>query len=565
MANRNRNRQRRNDAKNSEEFKKDVNRDVTQADQRESRNGKRNKKQQQSGTKGGPESGRAGYYSYRDNDFAWYNTKPELIQAAGNIAFPYWSGSLVDMPNKGKATFPGLLALDVVPTLGVELQSTDPVNIAAEKLWAYIFHTVSGQTFADAPDMMLYLLGMCDVFSYIVWLQRIYAETYMWSDSNTYMPEAYAAAERVTFKQIRKDRLRLWSHINTLIDQAATLCVPNQFTLFMRRAFMFQGIYSEGLSPKSQQYMFTPRGFLQYAINSTNNAGELRFIPLPDSSTVDQLYEYGENMINALLADQDVKKLSSLVLRAFGSDGIIKLAPMDVNARVSVAYSLEILEQIKNADIIPYAALNPTSLGVMQNPEQATIAYNVTVKPQASGSPWIYKVMETMGKRVKFLTTGVPVPTVPVVVENTRLKVRMGAFSPSTGGSIIPASEMCVGARVFTRNNADVIQPINFWSEIWYEQVSEMSDAYFNQIWPYFYEKMRVASCFKFMPAFYINPAYVAADESGDTTWFDSMNSMPVWDVDNWTVLSDSQLQLLNKNVMLSLLDNTAVAKAWNS
>lgn len=449
-------------------FKKDINRDVTQEDQRQA-NEKRNQQYKGSkqrrkgardkGIKGGPESGKTGYYSYHDNDFSWYNTKPELIASAGQIAFGNWAGDPILIDATKKFSYPGIMGVKIAPSIGSEILKTDPVNIAAEKLWSYVFHTVSGQAFADAPDMMIYLLGMSEVYSYIVWLQRLYGLINLWSDENTYMPEGFAFAEDLSLAAVRRDQLRLYGVINALIDQAAALCVPKQFTLFQRRAFMFQNVYTEGITPKSQMYMFVPECFLKFQLNATNQSGEL--VPTRwtrvSTNVADSLYNFGQEMINSLLSSQDTKKLSTLVRRAFGDEGIIKLNAFPMDYKAPIVYSLEVLEQIKNAIVLPLECIKFNTLGVYQQPEKDTLIHSVIMEkgtiPAAQKAETYDGWALWMQEHPILLTTGVSVPTVPVVVENTRLMPVIN-FGYTTSGTwateatIIGASELCTGLRI---------------------------------------------------------------------------------------------------------------------
>lgn len=552
-------------SRQAKNFKKTLNRDVTQTDQKEaadearperSKSGSKKGSRNRRGTRGGSESGKQGYYSYNDNAFAWYNTNQQLLATAAQIAFSEWAGDTIKPSTDGNVqqAFPGLMAFQITPTFGLELLPTDPLNVAAQKLWAYIFRTVSGQAFANAPDMMIYLLGMCEVYSYITWLERLYGEVNKWESGNTYMPEVYAQAEGVNFSDLRLNRLGLANAISMLIDQASSLRVPKDYTLFQRRAFMFQNIYTEGLSTKSQQYMFVPSGFMIFRLNPDNKSGELHFTSIPANATVSSLLNYGQNMINALLASEDTKKLSSLVLRAFGDAGIIALNDMPLDYKTPLVYSLEVLEQMKNADVIPFDALTTASLDLLQDPSTVTLKYNLTSTSSGSPYPPEARSVQLKANAAKIITTGVADPGPEVAVINTRLCCRISG-GPATF-SIIPASELCTKVVAYykstTSSSGTFYVNSNLYSYSWLLNINTVDLAVANMNTYH-----AIMSAFKFHPAYVL---CVGAQASSITT---SFAGMPVFDVDNWTILDKDVLQNLNRTVMYNLLSSDNVAKAW--
>lgn len=470
------NRRQRNDAKNSQEFKRTINQDVTQEDQRNARSSNkqyRNKK----GRKGNQFKSRDGKYTTDTQNIAWYSKNPKLLQAVANLPFVEWYGDPIEtdfVPNVSmplwkttRNAISGIMALDILPSFGNETKPTDPVNLAAEKLWSYIFHTVSGQAFADAPDMMMYILSMCEVYSYIVWLEFIYGMRNQYHGGNTYLPEDVITMQNVDYDDVVNNQLKLWGGINTLINQASALSVPKEFTLFSRRAFMFQNAYIDGSDIKSQIYMFRPAGFYMFVVQPDSGTPTMTFQRIvdlfPNHATVDELLATGTNLINALLASQDTKKLSSLTLRAFGSEGILHLNELDMGYQTPMLYSLEVLEQIKNATVLSMSGIDESTLTVTQNMSLNCLTYDVktlnvnlsSLTPVQEFKAWTNAYWLS---RDKVLTTSVANPSPDIIVENSRLMASgyTNSLNTSQGGviHISGASELCVGMRVLYRDSS---------------------------------------------------------------------------------------------------------------
>lgn len=577
MANRNRSKQK------DQSFKKDINRDVTKIDQQEAKGRKRSAK------RGRNYKSSDGNYKTDKNNIAWYSRNPGLIAAVSNLPFVDWYGqptksnlarnTTTDERNLVRNGVPGVMTLEVMPSFGYESKPTDPINLASEKLWSYLFHTVSGQTFADAPDMMMYLLSMCEVYSYITWLKSLYGARNLYRSENAYLPKAIVTALGGNYDSIKADQLKLWGGINTLINQAASLCVPKEFTLFERRAFMFENLYSEGVSWKSQLYGFKPAGFYMFQIEQTSAAPQMvwqnRLDLWPTTPTVDELLATGTNLINALLADQDTKKLSSLVLRAYGSEGIIKLNEVPLNYETPVVQSLEVLEQIKNATVLSFSGLDSTSMIVTQDVTMNCLKYQLkTLNPNASSltpsvaSKAYNNCMALLHSKI--LTTSVSNPGPEIIIENSRLMLTGSTqnFSSSAAGvvTVHGASEVCVGARAYYVDKNNAIQSVVFtYINSIDMNAATVDDSAALALLTSATLFTSVLSCFKYCPAYYITymNSKATTQVRANQSWY-NMAQMPMFDVDNYATIEIDQLNDLDKVVMYELLYSETVAKAWN-
>lgn len=575
-------RRNRNDAKNSEEFKKEMNREVTQTDQKDARgrgNGKRNSRRGQSDTikKNSNNPDIKGYYSYEKQDFAWYNKIPTVTQAAGNLPWVLWNGEPVakwtGVNDYVEFAVPGFMMFKTTPSFGLTNKQTDPLNLAAEKLWSYMFHTVSGQTFADAPDMMLYLTAMVEVYDYITWLERLYGTVKKWSNENLYTPKYLIEAQGVSYDSLVANMADFYGGINLLITQASALSVPNEFSLFMRRAFLYQDYYTEGLSQKSQMYFYAPQGFHTFDIPvGSEKGGQLKFNSLeslwPNPATYQELIQFGSNMISFLLADSEVKKLSSLVLRAWGSSGIIRLNEMSQDHQATVLYNLAVLEQFKNASIIPFAALDPDSLNLTQDPSLNMLVYQPFVTKPSTVTEMEHALSAaaySIISRSKVpMASGLEQPGIETNIENSRLMLGKGSNSTSTKGYVQCSSEIITGLVVgmLSVNGAG---EVNFFANEYYtettaklngnadvkKQLNQVLEACTKMNWQF--------GCFKFHPAL----KYTLMDTTNDVLSVVT-DGFYLFDFDNYAYVDQRSITEMSKACMYNLLYSETVAKAWN-
>lgn len=583
------NRNRKKDCNNNDkrsEFKKDINRDVTQTDQKEAAS---NRKRSNNRSKNYKYKSADGKYDTKVQNMAWYSKSPAILASASNIPFVSWYGSPIEPVLINNATYPqleanepgvsGCLMLDIIPNYGVETKPTDPINLASEKLWSYLFHTVSGQTFADAPDMMMYQLSMCEVYSYIVWLEFLYGLRNEYKSENTYMPRAIITAMGIDYDDIKDHQLDLYGGINTLINQAASLCVPAEFTLFQRRAFMFQNLYTEGLSAKSQLYCFRPMGFYMFGVEATTAQPQMTFQSVLDlwpngKVTVSELIAFGTNLINSLLANQDVKKLSSLTMRAYGTSGILKLAEMPLNYQTPIIYSLEVLEQIKNATVLSMSGIDETTLIVTQNVTLNCLQYQpkcknpnlASLSKSLRSKAWqnAYMLLQS-----PILTTSVANPGPEIIVENSRLMAvgECTSFTATGGGvlTIKAASELCVGMRAINVNASGQSTTGVYAGVQLFDYNNATYDANgINTLLNTVTNAISILGSFKFRPRFrftWMNSLDSIDRVSGNVL---DLTKIGNYDVDNYAVITPNQLKKLDEVIMYELLWSDTVAKAWN-
>jgi hypothetical protein len=292
------------------------------------------------------------------NDPLWYSKYPELVRDAANIPFNLVTGKTIEVTGKSKFgvsyQVPGIMAIEVVPTIGTAISSTDAVNVAATSLYSFVRHANSGSPNYDAPNLMMYMLAMSQVYSYITYLERVYGCATLYSSRNRYMPEALLKANGVNFNDVNNNLANLRYGINVLINKAAAFAVPADMPLFLRHAFLFQHVYTEGSSVKDQMYMYVPAGFYKYVemVDTAPSRLEFQRLDMTQAMTVDQLLQFGNDLLQPLLQSEDLGIMSGDILKAYGKGGCITLTPFpEVYPLVPINNPM-VLEQMKNAMVI---------------------------------------------------------------------------------------------------------------------------------------------------------------------------------------------------------------------
>lgn len=363
------------------------------------------------------------------NDPNWYAADPSILRDAASIPFSWALGTSIDMggqgtfTDKGRHALPGICAITLRPNLGLSVDSVSAANVAATSMYTYVRSANSGHANYDSPDLMMYATAMAQVYSFINYCQRLYGLATVYVQKNRYLPKAIISAQGVDADSVINNLANFRYWINVMIAKASSLAVPATMSYFSRTAFLYQNVYCEGDSIKDQLYLFQPDGFYQFQFPEETLPGALIYTPLTSQFTtgltIAELQEYGDEMLNRILGDEDMNIMSGDILKAYGIEGIIKLAPLDEWYPIVPIYDEMVLEQFHNAVIVDVAASDITQPGGKYLSCVPAVDINDGAKVYALTSN-------------KILTSHVDEPSPEIVVESTRLMIS-GDVSRSTG------------------------------------------------------------------------------------------------------------------------------------
>jgi hypothetical protein len=304
------------------------------------------------------------------NDPQWYLVNGQLAKDVANFSFNNAVGDRVvrnALQGGGKQLksntimMPGIASILVTPSIGVSVWENSPVNVAAKDIYSFVRHANSGHANYDPADLMIYLLAADSVQTFWSYMVRAYGVCQTFSQVNRYVGDAMLTAMGLDAADIRKNISQFRAYINQFAIKASVLAVPNTMTYFLRHSWLFQNIYLDEDNPKGQMYMYVPALLYQYALDS-NSAGMLKTAPVAMSSsnpggtlvtrvnTFAGIKTIGDKLLNAMLSQEDVGIMSGDILKAYGSDKLLRYAQIDENFAVSPIFSEEVLAQIHNTD-----------------------------------------------------------------------------------------------------------------------------------------------------------------------------------------------------------------------
>nr|QXV86446.1 capsid protein [Rat picobirnavirus] len=500
------------------------------------------------------------------NDFSWYNKYPDLINAAANITWGEANGFPIqlDTSNSTKYTQPGIMALRCMPAYGMSKDEQSPLNTTSLSVFEVLTRLRSAQKGYDAADVTMYLIAVCQVYSCINWLTRIYAEARAISMNNAYLPRGLFEAEAVDMEDLVMHLEDYRGGLNYRIAQAAAFVVPNTMPIFQRQAFMYQNIYSEGTSIKDQLYMFVPESFLR--LNEVTDSGmELNtlFVWRPEIKYLkyQDLLGILDKMIAPILNSTAIKFIATDILHAY--DGkILSLGYVPENLDIAPMFNVEVLEQIHNATINPFI-----NYELKQKFNSNNVAFQVvdtvptTITVNETAEPMTLRSLLAM-RFNKLITTTTAQPSIPITVENTRLMSWCNVAINTTSGTGT-LSDFVVGSEIVSaveivymgENNTLKVKRIAAPSlNVMILNPDHMNlglQSAFGYITP---QELAQWSQFKFAPlvALYATSAQASdVSPAAVATTFQGMYG----DIDNYAIMHPDTLETLNRHVMFSLFD----------
>lgn len=495
------------------------------------------------------------------NDPAWYGKYPELMKTVSSIPYSIPTGAEINWdieidPSKplsktspfaiSWASVPGIMVLSVMPTPGLSKDGTSPINVAARLAYTKVRQENSGAKVYDWPDLMLYYLAMDQIYSFVTWMNRVYGCFMLYANQSRYVPAALLHAQKINFEDILSHGNDFKAWIDVITSQAAQMAVPNDISLYNRHAFMYQDVYQDAASIKSQMYMFVPHGFYKY--EEMQGAGKLVPYILNDifgssDLTFANLQKIWNDLFSPIILSEDFAVMSGDTLKAF-KENTIKLQLMPMGYTIVPHTDYEVLTQIKNATVnrqYATAGMGNTaaSFEIWQDVNTNALIYDPVIASNSSGtyynnvkSLWLstYKDVPDESDNMVYTrlmnTTHTEVETGTVTTYNLKF---------DAVGSEFIAQVVVYGWRRNT--NGDWILSPSFVSQA---SMYEWTTAQIYNAVGY----ASIAKHFDFSPAL-----YVFMDNGSGNSFF-----YPIFDLDNWTIVRTYELEKMHNAAIMSML-----------
>lgn len=326
----------------------------------------------------------------------------QLLQDSASFSYNTPLGSKLSGVQSGntKATtyIPGVMAIAVKTTPGLAVDGSAPINTASNNIYSFVRHANSGHSNYDAPDLMLYLLGVGELLRYHAHLVRMYGILNTYSQVNRYLPVAVFDAMGVDFYDLQKNMADFHYFINAFAVKIGSLCVPASMPYYRWQIEMMSHVYQDQPSEKSQLFIHVPDCFYKYNPTATKKGGSLDPIAFSTFSRVipsnrDKYLKYadlvslGLDLVNQIVPDEDMNIMSGDIRKAFGADGLWKTFQISAEYSLLPEYDPNVLNMINNTTPIRCYATTDAPLpswSIFSDVEKNAVVFDPDPNPAGS-------------------------------------------------------------------------------------------------------------------------------------------------------------------------------------
>lgn len=314
-----------------------------------------------------------------DNDPSWYTPNGLMAKDVASVAFGYPNG--LSFPIMEETEFgssgitknvrtPGIFIYETMLQYGKADGKTDPLNVAAQNVYLKMRSSTSGQSYYEANDVGMTLAAVDNLYSFYSWVVRLYGLMNSKSNPlNKYIPKDLVYANHVNYRDLEENIADFRAWINRFAFTLAGVAVPKNIDIFKRHIFMYENLYTDANSIKSQYYMYVPFGFWVYDELDTpstlrpyslfalarqttgdNNNNPTKFLTFQDLRII------GERLLDPILQSDSVRYIAADILKSYGDGGVFKVYQIDETYSITPSYNQEVLAQMENAWVLPQIA-----------------------------------------------------------------------------------------------------------------------------------------------------------------------------------------------------------------
>lgn len=288
------------------------------------------------------------------NPADWYYPNEQLGKDSANISFNTMTGRPFKIWNDSSpfaehAAAPGVMTLRLALGIG---NSTDPnsiINVAGRSIYSWVRHQNSGHANYEAPDLLIYILAMQEIYAMYAHACRIYRTAMTYTYTNRYTPDVLLYQMGVDARNIRDNLAQFRAGLNVIAAKVSSLAVPNNFKTFERHSLLFSNVFLDSETERGQYYLFVP-GFYRVFDPTGDTGGFLKTHALPTNRTYDQILGFLNEMVESVLQDEDMNIMSGDILKAYGRENLYTVKGITEQETCLPTYNADILSQIENCN-----------------------------------------------------------------------------------------------------------------------------------------------------------------------------------------------------------------------
>lgn len=226
------------------------------------------------------------------------------------------------------------------------------INQASMKFYSFIRQANSGAKNYESADLMIYFMAVASLYSLVAAAKRAYGCLKKFSNYNKYLGADLLYTCGVSdVDGLRSNSANFRRRLNIAIANINSVFhIPKGFNYIERAAFMNSVIVSDAPGKKFQLYVPYQNSYWKYD-PTWNTGGRLVGTNASEDYGIgyDRCLDQLDELIAALMSDEDVNIMSGDILKAYGDANCYKLAELDQDYDTPIIFDLGFLSQIHNA------------------------------------------------------------------------------------------------------------------------------------------------------------------------------------------------------------------------
>nr|QUS52692.1 capsid protein [Mute swan feces associated picobirnavirus B] len=481
---------------------------------------------------------------------SWYDKDPQLLKDTGTFSFNGFAGTNIAFTNKNKLNVPGVAILDYVHGIPTDGDTGDIINVAARNFYSDVRKYNSGGANYDPNDMMLYLLAINEFYVLYMNVARAIGLTFSWDVYSKYQPKFLVEALGFSYDDISSRPSQWRALLNGARARLAHYATPKSMMFFDRQAKICSMVVRDSANRKAQYLAYRPYIYRVFADTERGSELHAKEYPYTGSSpklaTLEDMRKIFNEVIDAISGSDTTGNISGDIRKAFDPGEFWELPIINGDYITVPNTDYGVLSQMENAQLVG----GPLSLSDL----------NMTEDNGLNKSTIVYKP-----KVSKTVVGGVVNPYINARTDDTNPYyiadvTRMKAFArreASDGGLYV---DIC---------GTEFITSITVFNKYWQMQVgSGVAGAKFAKpegITEDVYqlvngdikvpeltrdEGMLVSRLIYMWATFnWLPTLWLGISEEADKP----AEYYPLFDIDNYTVINDTELQALHETIALSL------------
>lgn len=301
------------------------------------------------------------------NAIEWWKNYPTLLADVVNLPFNYIPGTpftMFDEDADTKDLTLGVLAVaNIRPAIGRSRDDNSAFNTQIRQLWLDMHRKYRGIGTYEKSDLGIMILSVNSVFATLAKFERIYGVINTYHVGNRVVP--YALKEALKIDDTVEANLADFRYqLNLAITKLQQLCLPKGLSVLQSDVITLSNIFKDSANRRASLFLFDTDVFGVYDAASITDAGAVQykfFEPYmtghtkagDGAFTLSDMITIINEQMNALLGDDDIARMCSDLIAAYGPENVMQLALIPTDYKVEPVEDYERQLQFHNLTICP--------------------------------------------------------------------------------------------------------------------------------------------------------------------------------------------------------------------